>query len=93
MMEEAGLQLWNGPHQNESETAEAIKEVKALCACTNLDTETCWTVLISDAEVWHATHIKEIEDNCTCILAEAENCCSSAIHDAESQGASNAHSI
>ena len=80
-------------HQNELETTKAIKEVRALCACTIQDVETHWTVLISDAEVWHIVHIKEIEDNCACASAEAENCCSSAIWDAESQGASNACSI
>ena len=79
--------------QNELETTEAIKEVKALCAHTMQDVETHWTALISEAKVWHASCIKEIEDDCTHISAEAENCCSSAIHDAESQGASNAHSI
>ena len=80
-------------HQNESETTEAIKEAKALCACTIQGVEICWTVLISEAEVWHATHIKEIEDNCAYALAEAENCCSTAIREAESRGASKDCSI
>ena len=69
--------------QNELETTKAIKDAMALCACTIQDVETCWRVLISDAEVCHATHIKEIEDDCTCISAEAENCYLSAICDAE----------
>ena len=66
-------------HQNESETTEAIKEAKALCAHTIRDMETHWAVLISEAKVWHAACIKEIEDNCAHALAEAENCCSTAI--------------
>ena len=80
-------------HQNESETTEAIKEAKALCAHTILDAETCQTVLTSKAEVLHTVCIKEIEDNCTHASAEAENCCLSAIWDTESLGASNACSI
>ena len=80
-------------HQNESETTEAVKEAKALCARTIQDMETCWTVLTSEAEVLHAICIKGIEDDCACTSAEAENCCLSAIWEAESQGASNACSI
>ena len=38
-------------HQNESETIEAIKEAKALCAHTIQDMETYQTVLISEAKV------------------------------------------
>ena len=80
--------------QNESETTKAIKEAKALCACTIQDVETHWTVQISKAKVWPKfAHIKEIEDKCTCALAEAENCCSTDIREAESRGASKAHSI
>ena len=48
------------------ETTKAIKVAKANCAHTIQDAETCQTVLISKADVWHATHIKEIEDDCTC---------------------------
>ena len=79
--------------QNESEATEATREEKDLCACTIWDVETCQTVLISEAKVWHTTHIKGIEDDCTCALAEAENCCSTAIREAESRGASKACSI
>ena len=80
-------------HQHGSDTIETIKKVKAVSAHTIQDAETCWTVLISDAEVWHTAHIKEIEDGCAHISAEAENCCSSASCYAESLGASNTHSI
>ena len=79
--------------QNELETTEAVKEVKVLCTCTIWDAETCWTVIVSKAKVWHAAHIKEIEDDCTHTLAEAENCCSTAIREAESRGTLKAHSI
>ena len=37
--------------QNESETTEAIREAKALCARTIWDVETCQTALISKAKV------------------------------------------
>ena len=79
-------------HQIELETTKAIKEVKALCACTIQDMETHWTVLISKANVGHAACLKEIEDNCSLALAELENCCSTTISEAESRGASKAHS-
>ena len=79
--------------QNDLETTEAIKEAKALCAHTIWDAETCWTVLISKAKVWHAAHMKGIEDDCACTLAEAENCCSTAIREADSSGTSKACSI
>ena len=60
-------------HLIESETTEAVKAVKALCACTIWDVETCLTALISEAKVWHATCCKEIEDDCSLAVAEAEN--------------------
>ena len=50
-------------------------------------------MIISKAEVWHATCIKEAEANCACTITEAENCCSTAIREAGSQGASQACSI
>ena len=37
-------------YQIESETTEAIKEAKALCACTIQDVETCQTVLVSETK-------------------------------------------
>ena len=59
--------------QTESEITEAIKEAKALCACTMRDAEAHWAVLISEAKVWHGACIKEAEANCAHTLAEAEN--------------------
>ena len=79
--------------QNESDITEAIKEVKALCACTIRDVEAHWVALISKARIWHATCIKEAETDCAHTLVEAENCCSTAIREAESWGALQAHSI
>ena len=38
-------------HQIESETTEAIKEARDLCACTIQNMETHWMALISEAEV------------------------------------------
>ena len=40
--------------QIESETTEAIKEAKTLCAYTIQDVETCQVAFISEAKVWHA---------------------------------------
>ena len=79
-------------HQIESETTEAIKEVRALCAHTIWDVETCWTALISETKVQHATCLKGIEDECALALAEAENHCSTTIREAESNIISRAHS-
>ena len=79
-------------HQIESDTTEAIKEVKALCACTTWDMETHLMALTSEAKVSHATCLKGIEDECSFALAEAENCCSTTIRQAESNSASRAHS-
>ena len=67
--------------------------MKALCAHIIWDVVTCWTVLISEAKVWHTAHIKEIEDDCTHTSADAENHCSTVLREAESRGASKAHSI
>ena len=80
-------------HQNESVITEAIKEAKALCACTIREVEAHQMVLIREAKIWHTTCIKEAEANCDHALAEAENYCSTAIREAECQGASQAHSI
>ena len=71
-------------HQIESETTQAVKEARALCAHTIQDMETCQMTLISEAEVWHATCLKGIKDKCSLALAEAENCCSRTIREAES---------
>ena len=75
-------------HQIETETTKAVKEAKALCACTIWDMETCQTALISKAEVWHAVCLKGIEDECSLALAEVENCWSTTIGEAESNNAS-----
>ena len=79
-------------HQIELETTEAIKEAKALCVHTIWDVETCQIVLVSEAEVWHATYLKEIEDNCSLALAEVENHYSTTTREAESGSSSKAHS-
>ena len=79
--------------QIESETSNAVKEDKALCAHTIWDVETHQIVLISEAKVWHAACLKGIEDDCSLALAEVENHCSTAIRKAESSGTSKAYSI
>ena len=75
-------------HQIESETTEAIKEAKALCACTIQDEETCQMALISEAKVWHSACLMGIDDKCSLALAEAEKCCSTTIQEAESDDTS-----
>ena len=77
-------------HQIESETTEAAKEAKALCAHTIQDMETHQMALRSEAKVWHTTCLKEIEDNCSLALAGVENHCSTTIREAKSSGASKA---
>ena len=78
-------------HQNESETTKAIKEAKALCACTIREAEAHQVMLMGEAEAQHATCIREAKANCT--IAEVENCCSMAIRKAESHGTKQACSI
>ena len=81
-------------HWIESEATEASQGSKGpLCSHHPGYAETCWMVLISKAEVWHATCLKEIEDMTAPLpLAEVENHCSTTIREAESSSTSKAHS-
>ena len=79
-------------HQIESETTEAIKEVRALCAPTIWDVETCQMAKLSEAKVWHAACVKGIEDRCSLALAEVENHYSTTIREAQSSSTSRAQS-
>ena len=79
-------------HQIESETTEAIKEARPLCAHTIWDVETHWMALISEAKVWHTTCLKGIGDKCSLALAEVENHCPTTIRKAESNNTSRTHS-
>ena len=80
-------------HQNESETMEAIKKARTLCAHTIREDEAHQMKLISKAEAQHTTCIKEAKANCASTIAEAENCCSAAIRKVESCSAKQVCSI
>ena len=69
-------------HQNNSKTAESVKEARAICACATLDVEALCSATV-----------KEAKATCTCTIWEAEALCSAAIRDAETQGASQADSL
>ena len=69
-------------HWNDSETAEFIKEARAVCTHASLD-----------AEALCSTTVKEAKATCTCTIWEPKALCSTAIRDAETQGASQADSL
>ena len=75
---ELGMEL----HWNDSETAESIKEARAICTHAALDA----------AALCSAT-VKEAKATCACTVREAEALCSTAIRDVETQGASQADSL
>ena len=69
-------------HQNNSETAESIKESRAVFTHSTLD-----------ADAFCSTTVKEVKATCTHTIQEAETLCSTAIRDAETWGASQADSL
>ena len=75
---ELGMELC----QNDSKTAESIKEARAIC-----------THVAMDAEVLCSSTVKEAKATCTCTIGEAETACSMAMRDAETWGASQAESL
>ena len=67
---ELGMEL----HQNDSKTAESIKEARAICTCTIWEAKTACSVAIREAETWgasqaesfhrqHAETIKHLEEH------------------------------
>ena len=62
-------------HQNDSETMESIKEVKAICTCST-----------QEAETLCSTTIKEAKAICTHSTQEAETLCSTTIREAGGSG-------
>ena len=85
---ELGMEL----HQNESKTAESIKEARAICPHVTMDAEAlCSTV--KEAKVTCIQTIKEAKATHACTIWEAETACSMAIRDAETQEASQAESL
>ena len=75
---EVGMEL----HQNDSKTAESIKEARAICTHVTLE-----------AEALCSATVKEANATCTHTIWEAKAICSTAIRDAETQGASQADSL
>ena len=75
---ELGMEL----HWNDSETAESIKEDRAVCTLATLD-----------AEALCAATVKEAKATCACTVQEAKALCSTAIRDVETQGAFQADSL
>ena len=69
-------------HQNDSKTAESIKEARAICTCATLD-----------AEALCSATVKEAKATCAHTIWEAKALCSTAIRDAETWGASQADSL
>ena len=69
-------------HWNDSETAESIKEARAIC-----------THVAMDAEALCSSMVKEAKATCAHTIWEAEITCSVAIREAETQGASQAESL
>ena len=72
---ELGMEL----HQNDSKTAESIKEARAICTHATVDVEALCS-----------TTVKEAKSTCTCTIQEAKAICSAAIRDAETWEASQA---
>ena len=68
---ELGMEL----HRNDSETAESIKEARAICTHVAMDTE----ALCSST-------VKEAKATCTHTIWEAEATCSAATREAETKG-------
>ena len=67
---------------NDSETAESIKEARAICTHATLDAEALCSATVKQAKVTFA-----------CTVQEAKALCSVAIRDAETQGVSQADSL
>ena len=86
---ELGMEL----HQNESETAESIKEARAICSHVTLDIEALCFSTVKEAKVAYVQTIKEAKATHACTIWEAETTCSVAIRDAETWGASQSKSL
>ena len=69
-------------HWNDSETAESIKEARAICIHTTLDAKALCSATVKEAKATYA-----------CTVWEVKTLCSTAIRDAEAQGASQADSL
>ena len=86
---ELGMELC----QNESETAESIKEARAICSCITMDAEALCFSTVKEAKVTCIKTIKEAKATNVCTIQEAKTTCSVAIRDAKTWGASQAKSL
>ena len=86
---ELGMELcWN-----EAETAESIKEARAICSHVTLDAEALCFAIIKEAKVTYIQTINEAKATHACTIWEAKTKCSAAIRDAKTWGASQAKSL
>ena len=68
--------------QNESKTAESIKEARAICFHGTLDAEALCFSTVKEAKVAYIQTIKEAKAIHACTIQEAKTTCSVAIRDA-----------
>ena len=73
-------------HWNESETAESIKEARAICSHVTMDAEALCSSTVKEAKVTWIWTIKEAKATHACTITEAETACSVAIRDAKTWG-------
>ena len=85
---ELGMELC----QNESETAESIKEARAICSHVTLDAEALCFSTVKEAKVTCVCTIKGAKATHVCTIQEAKTACSMSIRDAKTQWASQAKS-
>ena len=78
---ELGMELC----QNRSETAESIKEARAICSHIAMDTEALCSSTVMKAKVTCIQTIKEAKATHACSIWEAETACSMTIRDAETK--------
>ena len=86
---ELGMELC----QNESQTAESIREAKAVCSQATLDAQTTCSWLTLEAKTACSVVVKEAKTTRGHIIKEAEATCSKAITEVKAQRASQAESF
>ena len=86
---ELGMEL----HQNESETAESIKEARAIWSCITMDADALCCSIVKEAKVTCNETIKEAKATWACTIWEAKTTCSVVIRNAKTQRASQAESL
>ena len=76
--------------QNESETAESIREARTICSHVTRNAEALCFPTVKEAKVIYVRTIKEAKATHTCTIWQAKTACSVAIRDAKTWGASQA---